>query len=155
MSRLRSLCMGFLALFRKEQLERDMDEELKGYLEAAVKDKIRSGMSPESALRSARVEIGSPDAVKEEVCGSGWESALESFGQDLRYGWGVIRKRLPHYRRVVLSQHRTRLYHRSRVPNGSPGARGGRHDAVCSQPRKSCPLAAGDSTRSSYPGQQH
>jgi predicted permease len=92
MSRLRSLWMGCLALFRKEQLEREMDDELKGYLDAAVKDKIRSGMTPENAVRSARVEMGSLDAVKEEIRGSGWESALETVLQDLRYGWRVIRK---------------------------------------------------------------
>jgi macrolide transport system ATP-binding/permease protein len=92
MSPLRGLWMGLRALFRKEQLEREMDEELNGYLDAAAKDKIRSGMTPEDAVRSTRVEIGSLEAVKEEIRGSGWESALESFGQDLRYGWRVIRK---------------------------------------------------------------
>ena len=57
------LLLGLRALFRKKQVEQEMDEELRGYLEAAVKEKMRSGMGYEQALRAARVEMGSMDAV--------------------------------------------------------------------------------------------
>jgi putative ABC transport system permease protein len=69
-----------------------MDEELRGYLDAAVKDKVRSGMSQEEALRAARVEMGSMDAVKEEIRSAGWESTLETIWQDLRFGTRVLRR---------------------------------------------------------------
>ena len=45
MSLLRSLTSGLRALFRKKQVEQEMDEELRGYLDADVKEKMRSGMS--------------------------------------------------------------------------------------------------------------
>jgi putative ABC transport system permease protein len=83
---------GLRALFRKKQVEQEMDEELRGYLDAAVKDKMRTGMSHEKALRAARVEMGSLDAVKEEIRSVGWESSVETIWQDLRFGLRVLRK---------------------------------------------------------------
>jgi predicted permease len=87
-----SLLKGLHALFRKKQVEQEMDEELRAYLDAAVKDKMRSGMSYEHALRAARVEMGSLDAVKEEIRSAGWESTVESLWQDVRYGLRMLRK---------------------------------------------------------------
>src|SRR5436190_1562923 len=92
MSPLRNLWAGLRALFQKKLVEREMDEELNGYLDATVKDKIRSGMSPEEALRAARVEMGSVDAVKGEIRSAGWESALETLWQDIRYGLRQLRR---------------------------------------------------------------
>ena len=92
MSLLRNLISGLRALFHKEQVEHEMDEELKGYLDDAVKDKIRTGMSRHEALRAVRVEMGSVDAVKEEIRSVGWESTLESLWQDIRYGLRMLRK---------------------------------------------------------------
>jgi putative ABC transport system permease protein len=91
---LNSIVAGIRALFRKKQEEGEMDEELRGYLDAAAEDKMRSGMSQEEALRAARVEMGSVEAVKEEIRGAGWESTLETIWQDLRFGLRVLRKNL-------------------------------------------------------------
>jgi hypothetical protein len=71
MSFLRSFAGGLRALFRKEQAEREMDEELRGYLDAAVQEKMRCGMSQEEALRAARVEMGGMEVVKEEIRSAG------------------------------------------------------------------------------------
>ncbi|MGO8737017.1 MAG: ADOP family duplicated permease [Terriglobia bacterium] len=86
MSIMRNLISGLRALFHKEEMEQEMDEELRGFLDAAVKEKMRSGISHDEALRAARVEMGSVDGVKEEIRRSGWESTLEALWQDLRYG---------------------------------------------------------------------
>jgi hypothetical protein len=50
---LNSIVAGIRALFRKKQEEGEMDEELRGYLDAAAEDKMRSGMSQVEALRAA------------------------------------------------------------------------------------------------------
>jgi putative ABC transport system permease protein len=92
MSILRNLTIGLRALFHKDEVEQEMDEELRGYLDAAVKDKMRLGMSHEQALRAARLEMGSLDGVKEEIRRSGWESALETLWQDLRYAVRQLRR---------------------------------------------------------------
>ena len=90
--RLRSIIEGLRTLFHKEEVEQEMDEELRGFLDAAVKEKMRSGMSQEQALRATRVEMGSLDAVKEEIRASGWESTLETLWQDVHYGLRQLRR---------------------------------------------------------------
>jgi len=92
MLRVRSIIAGLRALFRKQEVEQEMDEELRGYLDAAVKEKMRSGMSQDEALRAARVEMGSLDAVKEEIRSSGWEAGFECLWQDIRYGLRQLRR---------------------------------------------------------------
>jgi predicted permease len=82
-------------------MEQEMDEELRGYLDAAAKDKIRSGMNHEEALRAARVEMGSVEAVKDEIRSAGWESSVESLWQDVRYGFRQL-KRNPGFTVVVV-----------------------------------------------------
>ena len=83
---------GLRALFRKQQTERDLDEELQAYVENAVEQKMLAGMSREDALREAHLEIGSIEGLKEDVREAGWESALESFTQDIRYGLRMLRR---------------------------------------------------------------
>jgi putative ABC transport system permease protein len=89
---LKTLFAGLSALVRKPETDREMDEELRGYIEAAAEAKMRAGMSREAALRAARVEMGSPESVKEEVRDAGWERAFESLWQDVRYGFRMLRK---------------------------------------------------------------
>jgi predicted permease len=101
MSIWRKLTSGLRTLFHKEKVEQEMDEELRGYLDAAAKDKVRTGMSNEQALRAARVEMGSLEGVKEEIRSAGWESTLETFWQDIRYG-GRQLKRNPGFTAVVV-----------------------------------------------------
>ncbi len=91
MSFLTNLIGGIRALVRKKQGEREMDDELRAYVDDAAQEKMRSGMSPEEALRAARVEMGSTDAVKEGIRSAGWESTLETLGQDIRYGLRQLR----------------------------------------------------------------
>ena len=92
MSILRKLTSGLRSLLHKEEVEQEMDEELRGFLDAAVKEKMRSGMSHDKALRAARVEMGSLDSVKEEIRSSGWESTLETLWRDVRCGLRQLRR---------------------------------------------------------------
>src|SRR6267154_1234684 len=92
MSIMKAIGGGLRALFRKQQTERDLDEELQAYVENAAEQKMLAGMSREEALREARLEIGSIEGLKEDVREAGWESALESFMQDTRYGVRMLRR---------------------------------------------------------------
>lgn len=83
---LRVFLGGLKALYRKDQRSLELDEELRSYLEAAIHDKMRGGMSDSEAIRAARMEMGSMEAVKQEVRSSGWESAADSLWQDIHYG---------------------------------------------------------------------
>jgi hypothetical protein len=83
---LRNLISGTRALFRREQRNREIDEELEGYLDAAIAEKLRRGMRREDAERSARAEVGSAAVVRHRIWSAGWESIVESLAQDVRFG---------------------------------------------------------------------
>ena len=76
---------GVHGLFRKSTAERELDAELREYLAAAVAEKMRAGLSEQAAVRAARAEMGSVEAVKDRVRDVGWESVVDSVWQDVRY----------------------------------------------------------------------
>jgi len=92
MSLIRSLAAGLRSLFRKEQVDRELDDELAGFLEMATEEKIKSGMSREDARREVRLEMGSPEVAKEIVGAASWESLVETSWQDLRFAARMLRK---------------------------------------------------------------
>jgi len=77
---------GVRSLFRKHAMESEMDEELRGFVEASAADKLRRGMTPDEAIRAARVEMGSANAVKHHIRSAAWETKVEVFWRDLWYG---------------------------------------------------------------------
>jgi predicted permease len=89
---IRRLVAGIHAMFRKTRVEQELDEELRGFLDAAVEDKLRGGLNAGDAGRAARIELGSVAAVKDSVRDAGWESAIESVWQDVRYGGRMLRR---------------------------------------------------------------
>src|SRR5258707_7647120 len=93
MSVLRNIADGLRSLFRKEQVSRELEEELNGFLEMAVDEKVKQGMSRKDALRAVRLERGTLDVTKEIVWSARWESFVETLWQDLRFGVRMLRKR--------------------------------------------------------------
>src|SRR6267143_6714048 len=89
---LRNMASGLRSLFRRKQVDRELDEELNGFLEMAAEEKMKQGMSPKDALRAVRLERGSPEITKEVVRSAGWESVLETCWRDLRFGVRTLRK---------------------------------------------------------------
>ena len=81
-----NLVEGLRSLFRKRAIESEMDEELSGFVEASTADKLRRGMKPEEAARSARAEMGSANAVKHHIRSEAWETRAEIVWRDLWYG---------------------------------------------------------------------
>jgi predicted permease len=88
-SRLRALWKN---LFRRKQLDRDLDEELQAYLELASAEKMREGASPEEAYRDARLDTGGVEQVKESVRDIRVGVWLDGLVQDLRYGVRTLAK---------------------------------------------------------------
>src|SRR5690242_9429609 len=85
MSFLRKLAYGLRSLFRKEQVDKELDEEFGAYLEMAAEEKMKHGMSRKDALRAVRLERGNLEVTKEEVRSARWESFVETCWQDLRF----------------------------------------------------------------------
>src|SRR6516225_1869337 len=92
MSLLRNIRIGLRSLFRKEQVDRELEEELGKYLEMAADEKMKQGMSRQDALRAVRLEGGSLDGTKEMVGSGGWESVVDTLWRDLLFAARMLRK---------------------------------------------------------------
>jgi predicted permease len=88
---LRTITSGIRSLFQK-RAGRELDEELRGFMEMAAEESMKQGRSQKDALRAVRLERGSVDAAKELVRSAGWESLLETSWRDLCYGLRMLRK---------------------------------------------------------------
>jgi MacB-like protein len=91
MSLLRSLSDGWRSLFRKERVEGELDEELRGFIEMAADEKVKEGMTRKDALRAVRLERGSVEVTKEVVRSAGWESLVETLLWDTRHALRRLR----------------------------------------------------------------
>jgi predicted permease len=89
---LRTIADGLRSLFRMEQVDRELEEELSAYVEMASDEKMKQGMSRQEAARQVRLERGSVDRAKETVRAAGWESFVETCWQDVRFGARMLRK---------------------------------------------------------------
>ena len=85
MGLLSNIAQGIRSLFHRDRIEREMDDELRGFVEASTADKLRRGMPAEQAARAARVEMGSSNAVKHNICSATWESRVEILWRDLKH----------------------------------------------------------------------
>jgi predicted permease len=92
MSLLRNITRGLRSLLRKEQVDRELNEELGAYLEMEAAEKMKQGMSRKDALRAVRLERGTLEITKETVRSAGWESLVETSWRDLRYGVRMLCK---------------------------------------------------------------
>jgi len=92
MSLFRNFAIGLRSLFRKNQVDRELDEELGAYLEMEAAEKMRQGVSRKDALREVRLERGSLEVTKELVRSGGWEFFVETCWQDLHYSVRMLRK---------------------------------------------------------------
>jgi macrolide transport system ATP-binding/permease protein len=74
------------ALFRRKQLERDLDDELAFHLEMREAKKRAEGFASEEATYAARRQFGNATRMK-EMCREMWSFvSLETLWRDLRYG---------------------------------------------------------------------
>lgn len=94
MSLLRNVARGLRSLFRKEQVNRELDEELGAYLEMAAAEKMKQGMSRKEAVRAVRLEKGNVEIARDTIRSASWESVLETCWQDLRFSGRMLKKNL-------------------------------------------------------------
>ncbi len=86
MSLWRQFTRGVHVLIRRTAADRELADEVEGYLEQATAAFVASGLSPEDARRAARLELGNATAVREQIRSSGWEYVVDVFATDLRCG---------------------------------------------------------------------
>ena len=85
MAAVNRIIAGFRALLGKKRIERELDEELREYLNTVIEQKMSSGMSRDAATRAARAAIGSVEAVKDDVRDVAWETRVDTFVRDVRF----------------------------------------------------------------------
>jgi predicted permease len=101
MSILRTLLARARALRRSADAERDLDDELRAFVEARADAHQRRGLAPAEAKRAALIDVGGVDQVKERVRDVRIGSALGAAARDVRYGVRVL-WRSPGYALVVI-----------------------------------------------------
>src|SRR5260370_4088954 len=89
---LRSISHRLRNLFRKDQVERDTDEELRFHLEREIAEHVSNGLSPEDARRTALLEFGGVEQFKQDCREARGANRIESLLADLRYGFRSLRK---------------------------------------------------------------
>jgi putative ABC transport system permease protein len=78
--------MKLRALFKKKQLEKDLEDEVAFHLAMREEKRRAKGIAGEEAKYAARREFGNAMRVK-EICREMWSFvSLETFWRDLRYG---------------------------------------------------------------------
>jgi putative ABC transport system permease protein len=92
MNLLTSLRIFAGGLFRRSQVEREMDEELDSHVKNRTDDLIRDGLPADDAERRARLEFGGYQKFKEECREAAGVHFLETLLQDGRYALRVLRK---------------------------------------------------------------
>ncbi|MGA2539455.1 MAG: ABC transporter permease [Terracidiphilus sp.] len=80
------------SLFRRTAVDEDLDEELRFHLEKQAAKYVQAGMTPEQAMRRARLEFGGLDQVKGDCREARGVTFIETIVQDVRYGMRVLRK---------------------------------------------------------------
>jgi putative ABC transport system permease protein len=81
----RQFTRGTRVLAHRRRADNDAADEVEHYLEQATASLIANGLSPHDARRAARLELGSPNSVREEIRSYGWEHTLQTLLTDLHY----------------------------------------------------------------------
>jgi predicted permease len=87
-----SIPLRLRSLFRRKQLEQELDEELQFHLEHKIEEHIAKGLSPEQARRTALREMDGLTQRKEECREARGVMAIENTVQDIRYGLRILAK---------------------------------------------------------------
>jgi putative ABC transport system permease protein len=80
------------ALFRRERLDSELDQELMFHLEQLERENLEAGMSAAAARREARRALGNIAVFEEECRDERRVSWFHDFLQDVRYGGRLMRK---------------------------------------------------------------
>jgi predicted permease len=73
-------------LFRKQQVERQLDDEVRAYVEMITDERIAAGISASEARRTALAEFGGIEQVKQSIRDDRAGTGLDLLWQDARFG---------------------------------------------------------------------
>lgn len=76
----------FRALFRRSQINDELDEELRNHIEHETAKYVRSGFPANEARRKALIALGGMEQTRQQTRDSRGTGMIEQFHQDLLYG---------------------------------------------------------------------
>ena len=99
---LRAIIIGLRRLLARHMVDEELDDEVRQYLEAATEAHRETGLSRAEAERIARIEFGGVENVKEQIRASGWDAAISTVAQDVRFAARTLRRN-PAFTAVTLA----------------------------------------------------
>ena len=90
-------------LFRRSEVERELDAELQYHVDRQTELNIQRGMAPAEARRNARLAVGGIEPLKDDCREARLGRTIEVLAQDLRYGLRVLRKNPGYASAVILT----------------------------------------------------
>src|SRR5215472_865451 len=79
-------------LFRRPQVETELDRELRYHIDRQTDLNVARGMSPAEASRQAALLVGGVEPLKDDCRDARVGRTIEILWQDVRYGLRVLRK---------------------------------------------------------------
>jgi putative ABC transport system permease protein len=92
MRALRKMRLRCQSLFNRSRLERDLEDELRDYLNRETERAIAAGSSPEEAMRQALLSLNGAERLKEECRDARGIRWVEDTVSDLRFAVRTLRK---------------------------------------------------------------
>ena len=90
---LQSTANRLTSLFRRVEMDRELDAELSAHLELAIEENLQRGMSAEEARRQALIRFGGTQQAKEQHREARGLPSAGFLLQDLRQALRQLRKR--------------------------------------------------------------
>jgi macrolide transport system ATP-binding/permease protein len=87
-----TLPLRLRSLFRRTQVDQELQQELRDHLEQQIKVNLARGMSSEEARYSALRALGGVTQIEEQCRDTRGINTIENFLQDLRYGLRQLRR---------------------------------------------------------------
>src|SRR4051812_22864592 len=96
-----AIAQGLRRLLNPRAADRDLDDEIVQYIQAAADEYVRGGLPRAEAERRARLDFGGIEAAKESVRDASWESIPDTVGRDVMCGLRTL-ARNPGFAAAVL-----------------------------------------------------
>ncbi len=92
MRRLTKISHRLRSLFRKDTVDLQLDDELKYHVDREIQEKIAAGMSLQQARRTAMIEFGAFESIREECKDMRKMNLISNLIRDIKFGARMLRK---------------------------------------------------------------
>src|SRR5436190_7778962 len=91
MSLWRQLKQGLRNLTHRDEVDQDLEDEVRDYFNQATASLEERGLSTADARRVAQLQFGNSTSIREQARSYGWERMFEPFAADLHFGARQLR----------------------------------------------------------------